>query len=137
VCHIILASNIHQSVLMFRTRHMKYSRERRSRTWTGIQRRMEDLQLKVSFSPPAARWTKDRLMGRYGCPIRGRCPCRPNRTYRENDRSSRMGKEEYNSNIRTIRDIRPSIRRPIPHLISIKTSFQGRKEDHTRETRSG
>jgi hypothetical protein len=36
-------------LLMFRMRHMKYSREQRSRTWTGIQRRMEDLQLKVRY----------------------------------------------------------------------------------------
>jgi hypothetical protein len=43
----------HKGVLKLRMQHMKYLRERRSRIWIGIQRRTEDSQLKVSFSPPA------------------------------------------------------------------------------------
>jgi hypothetical protein len=47
-----LSKFYHRVVLMFRTRHMKYLRVRRSRIWTGTRRRMEDLQLKVSFFSP-------------------------------------------------------------------------------------
>jgi hypothetical protein len=51
--YVIPSKAYYTVVLTFRTRHMKYSREQRSRTWTGIQRRMEDLLLKVSFSSSA------------------------------------------------------------------------------------
>ena len=49
VCDTILIKLYHTVVLMIRMRRMKYSRARRSRTWTGIQKRMEDSQLKVRY----------------------------------------------------------------------------------------
>jgi hypothetical protein len=47
----------HKGVLILRTQHMKYLREQRSRIWIGIQRRMEDLQLKVSLFSPTVNKT--------------------------------------------------------------------------------